>query len=63
MHPLGPLEDLALRPKAQFKLRLPDEHKDWVDRKAKASFHSMQAVVLGLIEEAKQKDEQQIKQA
>lgn len=52
-----------MRPKAQFKLRLPDEHKDWVERKAKAGFHSMQAVVLGLIEEAKRKDEQQIKQA
>ena len=50
------------RSDAQFKLRLPDSHKVWVERKAKEGFHSMQAVVLKLVDEAMKRDEQ-IKQA
>ncbi|MBD9675527.1 Arc family DNA-binding protein [Pseudomonas sp. PDM18] len=47
---------------AQFKMRMPQEMKAWLETKAKSRFHSMQAEVLGLIAEAKQRDEQ-IKQA
>lgn len=42
---------------AQFKLRLPADLKEWLELKAKANYHSMQAEVLGLIQEAKRKDE------
>lgn len=47
-----------MKPTSQFKLRLPDDHKAWIERKAQEGFHSMQAVILGLIAEAKRKDEQ-----
>ena len=50
------------RADAQFKLRLPGSHKAWVEIKAKEGFHSMQAVILKLIDEAMRRDEQ-IKQA
>ncbi len=43
---------------AQFKLRLPQELKDWLEKKAKAKYHTMQAEMLGLIAEAKRKDEE-----
>ena len=46
-----------MRSHAQFKLRLPEDHKEWVEKKAREGFHSMQAVVLKLIDEAKKKDE------
>ncbi|MBM1212545.1 MULTISPECIES: Arc domain-containing protein [Pseudomonas syringae group] len=46
------------RSDAQLKLRLPCSHKAWVEEKAKEEFHSMQAVVLRLIDEAKKKDEE-----
>ncbi|WP_137279219.1 Arc family DNA-binding protein [Pseudomonas rhizoryzae] len=42
---------------AQFKLRLPSDLKAWLEEKAKENYHSMQAVILGLIVEAKKRDE------
>jgi hypothetical protein len=50
------------RSDAQFKLRLPESHKAWVEKKAKEGFHSMQAVLLKLVDEA-MKSDQQIRQA
>jgi hypothetical protein len=41
---------------AQLKLRLPCNHKAWVEQKAKEGFHSMQAVLLKLIDEAMKRD-------
>lgn len=46
------------RTDAQFKLRLPQELKDWIESQAKSNYHSMQAEVLGIIAEAKRKSEQ-----
>lgn len=43
---------------AQFKLRLPQELKDWIEAQARGNYHSMQAEVLGIIAEAKRKSEQ-----
>jgi hypothetical protein len=53
---------LMPRSDAQFKLRLPEPHRAWVERKAKEGFHSMQAVLLKLVDEAMKCDEQ-IRQA
>ncbi|MCF6780920.1 MULTISPECIES: Arc family DNA-binding protein [Stutzerimonas] len=53
-----------MKPEAQFKLRLPQDIKEWLSRRAQAGYHSMQAEVLGIIAEAKRKDEsQQLQQA
>ncbi len=41
----------------QFKLRLPQEMKDWLQAAAKSKYHSMQAEVLSMIAEAMRKDE------
>ncbi len=46
------------RTDAQFKLRLPDSHKVWVEKKAREGYHSMQAVLLKLIDEEMKRDEQ-----
>jgi hypothetical protein len=42
----------------QFKLRIPQELKDWLAGEAKKSFHSMQAEILGIIADAKKRKEQ-----
>lgn len=44
------------RTDVQFKLRLPQSHKLWVERKSKDGFHSMQAVISKLIAEAMRQD-------
>lgn len=46
------------RSDAQFKLRLPEPHKAWVEKKAKEGFHSKQALLLKLVDEAMKIDEQ-----
>lgn len=55
---IGLMERLMNRTDAQFKLRLPQELKDWIESQAKSNYHSMQAEVLGIIAEAKRKSEQ-----
>ncbi len=44
---------------AQFKLRLPAELKAWLEERARTNFHSMQAEILGMVAEAKKRDEKQ----
>ena len=41
----------------QFKLRLPEELKQWLKEKAQHGYHSMQAEALGIIAEAKRRDD------
>lgn len=51
------------RSDAQFKLRLPEDLKHWLKEKAQQGYHSMQAEALGIIAEAKRRDDAYREQA
>lgn len=47
-----------IKPTSQVKFRMPPDLKQWLESQAKARYHSMQAELLGIISEAKRRDEQ-----